>query len=68
MFENINIDFESWVKIILGFLFKIAKIPFTYWNGLPPWIRWIVYVLILLFAIFMGWVTWKFKDEWRYRN
>ena len=67
MFESINIDFDYWVRVILNFMFQIVKIPFVFWNDLPSWIRWSVYSFIFIFALFMAWLTWKGRNEWRYR-
>lgn len=62
-------DFDF--QVILDKAFEIGyiilKLPFKYWNMLPQYVRNIIYGIILLLAIFVAWMTWKLRNEWRNR-
>jgi len=66
MFDFSKIDFAQIFHGLLTYVINLLMIPFNFWAGLPAWVRYLVYSLILIFAIFMGIVTWKYREILKY--
>lgn len=64
---DLGIDFNKLIDIAIEIFYKVVKFPFDFWNGLPPYVRNIVFGLIIAFAIFMAWMIWIARNEWRNR-
>lgn len=66
MISNIDINnfFESMGQIFL----MVIGLPIKVWNMIPYPIRIGIFVFIFFLAVLMAWVTWKYRDSWRYRS
>ena len=64
---GLSFNFNELIDIIIEIFYKTVKFPFKYWNLLPEYVRAIVFGLVIAFAVFMTWLTWKARNEWRYR-
>ena len=61
-----NINLEKFTEYVVDFMFMVLRYPFDILNGLPAYVRYIVYCLILAFAFLMAVITWKYREAWRY--
>ncbi len=59
-------DINKIMDYMMDIGFKIVKYPFDIWLGLPSIVRYIVYGIIIAIAILITYVTWKYRDAWRY--
>lgn len=63
--EALNLD--KWMDKFFELAWKIVKIPFLFWDGLPAWVKLTVYSFFILLALVMIFITWKGRNEWRRR-
>lgn len=61
-----GLDFNKFVDYLMDMAFKVLRIPFDFWNNLAWYIKIPIYAIILLFSIFLAYVTWKYREAWRY--
>jgi len=61
-----SLDINKFINYMIDGFFNIAKYPFGIWNSLPAWVRLTTYAIILIIAIFLGYITWKYREAWRY--
>ena len=61
-----NISIDKIFDYVMDIFFQIVKYPFNIWNNLPDYVRYGVFGIIFLFAIFIAYITWKYRDAWRY--
>ncbi len=45
---------------------QVINFPLFIWNQIPAPIRIVVYIGIFLFAVVIAWLTWKYREAWRY--
>ena len=66
--DDINLDFDinKMIEGIRDGFFKIIRIIFRMIFNLPTGVKIMLAVLLLLFTIGIGYLTWKYRDEWRY--
>jgi len=64
--EDINIDFDigEMIEGANNAVFKTFKIIFTMFVDLPPFVKITMAILFVLFTIGIGFLTWKYRDEW----
>lgn len=62
-----NIDINSFINKLIDVFFEILKIPIKFWINLPWYVRGTIYLLILLFAIFMAFVTIRYRKAYKLR-
>lgn len=65
LIDKLNV--QAVIDKIIEWFFIIVKLPIELWNAVPDWIKYILYSIIFLIAVFITWLTIKYKDEWRSR-
>ena len=63
-----GLDFNKFKDYMIDIFFKVVYYPFGFWNALPSWVRYGIFGFILLLAIFIAVITWKYRDTWKYFN
>lgn len=61
-----NLDFQKFMDYLKDTFWTIVKYPFELWNALPDWLHWLIFGFILAFALFLAYVTIRYRDAWRY--
>jgi len=65
LLDKLNV--QAIIDQIIEWFFIIIKLPIEIWNTVPAWIKYILYSIIFMIAVFITWLTIRFKDEWRSR-
>ncbi len=66
--DDINIDFDL-DKIIKGVqdaFFKVVRTIFIMIFNLPKGVKIALAIFMVLLVIGIGYLTWKYREEWRY--
>ncbi len=66
--DEINLDFDitGFLQSIKDGFFKIIRIILIMIYDLPTGVKVTIAILFVLFVIVIGYLTWKYRDEWRY--
>ncbi len=66
--DDINLDFDitGFLESIKDGFFKIVRIILMMIYDLPTKVKVTFAILFVLFVIGIGYLTWKYRDEWRY--
>ncbi len=66
--EDIKVDFDidQIIEGIRDSLFKTVRIVFNLIFGLPISVKITIAILFVLSVIGISYLTWKYRDEWRY--
>ena len=66
--DDINLDFdiEGMANDLKNIIFDIMKIIIDMVSGLPAWVKITMAALLILTAIGIGILTWKYRHEWMY--
>ncbi len=66
--DDINLDFDitEFLESIKDGFFKIVRIILIMIYDLPINVKITIAVIFVLFVIGIGYLTWKYRDEWRY--
>ncbi|KKN58822.1 hypothetical protein LCGC14_0548280 [marine sediment metagenome] len=63
---NFDFDINKIIEDIRDIIFKTVRVMFNMVFGLPTWIKITLAVLLVLSAIGIAFLTWKYRDQWRY--
>lgn len=58
-------DFNNLFQIIKHIFYLILKIPIDFYSMFPTWLRIGIKIIIILITIFIGWLWYKSKDDWK---
>jgi uncharacterized iron-regulated membrane protein len=47
-------------------VWRVIQIPFRWWFGLPDWVHYIALGVLGLFALIVGIIAWKKRNDWRH--
>ena len=61
-----NFDFDAFLITLKKVGIKIIKIPMDILNKLPPWVKTVFLVLIIIVTIAISIWWWKNREEWRH--
>ena len=66
--DDINLDFDlnQLFESIKDSFFKIVRIIFMMFFNLPTKVKIILAVFFVLFVIGIGYLTWRYRNEWQY--
>jgi len=64
---------EDWVMqtketiwYVGGIIKSVLSYPLRLFSGLPDWVKAIVYIALLLLALFIAWRVYVNRDKWRF--
>lgn len=61
-----NLDINKFMDYAMDLGFKVVKTPFQWWNNLPAFVRYIFIGIIVALAVFLCYITFKYRQAWRY--
>ena len=66
--DDINLDFDisGFLEGIKDGFFKTVRIILLMIYDLPTGVKITIAVIFVLFIIGIGFLTWKYRDEWKY--
>ena len=66
--NDINLDFDitAFLESIKDGFFKTVRIIFMMIFNLPTSVKIIIAIFFVIMVIGIGYLTWKYRDEWRY--
>lgn len=69
MFEALTkINPQAIMDTIWKVLYMVVKVPLSFWNHLPWYVRYTVYSIVFILACFMAWFTYSNRAAWRNRS
>jgi len=67
--QDIASNIMSVANAILNFCWSVLKslfyYPMMFWEWLPVWVHYVVYLFLLLLMIYFGFWLWYHRDDWR---
>ena len=66
--DNISLDFDinAILESIKDIFFKTVRTIFLMFLILPTWVKVTFSIVLLFIVIGIGYLTWKYRDEWKY--
>ncbi len=66
--DNISLDFDinAILESIKDIFFKTVRTIFLMFLNLPTWVKVTFSIVLLFIVIGIGYLTWKYRDEWKY--
>lgn len=46
-------------------VWEVIKFPFIYWFGMPEWVRWTAFVILILLGIGSIYFLYRLRNRWR---